>query len=116
MPELIFEGHVYIAMPPLYKAIPARGKEEYLYDDAALERYRKRHKGSFTLQRYKGLGEMDADQLWETTLDPKTRILKQVEIEDARMASDVTEMLMGTDVPPRRAFIYEHAQDAELDV
>ena len=116
MPELIFEGHVYIAMPPLYKAIPSRGAEEYLYDDAALEKYRKRHKGGFTLQRYKGLGEMDADQLWETTLDPKTRILKKVEIEDARMASDVTEMLMGTDVPPRRAFIYEHAQDAQLDV
>ncbi len=116
MPELIFEGHVYLAMPPLYKAIPARGEEEYLYDDAALEKYRKRHKGSFTLQRYKGLGEMDAEQLWETTLDPKTRILKRVEIEDARMASDVTEMLMGTDVPPRKAFIYEHAGDAELDV
>lgn len=116
MPELIFEGHVYIAMPPLYKAIPARGAEEYLYDDAALEKYRKRHKGSFTLQRYKGLGEMDANQLWETTLDPKTRILKKVEIEDARMASDVTEMLMGTDVPPRRAFIYENAKEAELDV
>ncbi len=116
MPELIFEGHVYLAMPPLYKAIPARGEEEYLYDDAALEKYRKRHKGSFTLQRYKGLGEMDAEQLWETTLDPKTRILKRVEIEDARMASDVTEMLMGTDVPPRKAFIYEHAKDAELDV
>ena len=59
---------------------------------------------------------MDADQLWETTLDPKSRILKRIEIEDARMASTVTEMLMGTDVPPRRAFIYEHAQDAELDV
>ncbi len=116
MPELIFEGHVYIAMPPLYKAMPARGEQEYLYDDAALEKYRKRHKGSFTLQRYKGLGEMDADQLWETTLDPKTRILKRVEIEDARMASDVTEMLMGTNVPPRKAFIYEHAQDAELDI
>lgn len=116
MPELIFEGHVYIAMPPLYKAIPSRGEEEYLYDDTALEKYRKRHKGSFTLQRYKGLGEMDAEQLWETTLDPKTRILKRVEIEDARMASDVTEMLMGTDVPPRKAFIYEHAKDAELDV
>ena len=116
MPELIYEGHVYIAMPPLYKAMPARGEEEYLYDDKALERYRKTHKGSFTLQRYKGLGEMDAQQLWETTLNPETRILKRVEIEDARMASDVTEMLMGTDVPPRRAFIYEHAHDAELDI
>lgn len=116
MPELIFEGHIYVAMPPLYKVIPARGQEEYLYDDAALERYRKTHKGSFTLQRYKGLGEMSAQQLWETTLDPATRKLKRIEIEDGRMASDITEMLMGTDVPPRRAFIYEHANDAELDI
>lgn len=116
MPELIYEGHVYIAMPPLYKAMPGKGAEEYLYDDKALERYRKKHKGPFTLQRYKGLGEMDAQQLWETTLNPETRILKQVEIEDARMASEVTEMLMGTEVPPRKAFIYEHATDAELDV
>ena len=106
MPEFIYEGHVYIAMPPLYKAIPSKGKEEYLYDDAALEKYRKTHTGNFTLQRYKGLGEMDAEQLWETTLDPEQRILKKVEIEDGRMASDVTEMLMGNDVPPRRAFIY----------
>ena len=116
MPELIFEGHVYIAMPPLYKAMPSRGAEEYLYDDKALERYRKRHKGPFHLQRYKGLGEMDARQLWETTLDPETRMLKLVEIEDARMASEVTEMLMGTEVPPRRAFIYRNATDAELDI
>ncbi len=116
MPELIYEGHVYIAMPPLYKAMPAKGAEEYLYDDKALERYRKRHKGPFTLQRYKGLGEMDAQQLWETTLDPETRMLKLVEIEDARMASEVTELLMGTEVPPRKAFIYEHATDAELDI
>lgn len=116
MPDLIYEGHVYIAMPPLYKAVPSRGAEEYLYDDKALERYRRAHKGSFTLQRYKGLGEMDADQLWETTLNPATRRLKLVEIEDARMASNVTELLMGTEVPPRRAFIYEHASDAELDV
>ncbi len=116
MPELIYEGHVYLAMPPLYKAMPSKGEEEYLYDDKALEKYRKRHKGPFTLQRYKGLGEMDASQLWETTLNPETRILKQVAIEDARMASEVTEMLMGTDVPPRKAFIYEHATDAELDI
>ncbi len=116
MPELIFEGHVYIAMPPLYKAMPSKGQEEYLYDEEALKKYRKRHKGPFTLQRYKGLGEMDAQQLWETTLDPQTRLLKKVEIEDGRMASDVTEMLMGNDVPPRRAFIYEHAEDAQLDI
>lgn len=116
MPELIFEGHVYIAMPPLYKTMPKSGQEEYLYDDKALERYRKSHEGSFTLQRYKGLGEMDAGQLWETTLNPETRMLKLVEIEDARMASGVTEMLMGTEVPPRRAFIYENATEAELDI
>lgn len=116
MPELIYEGHVYIAMPPLYKAMPKKGEEEYLYDDKALEKYRKTHEGPFTLQRYKGLGEMDAEQLWETTLNPETRILKRVEIEDARMASSVTEMLMGTEVPPRRAFIYENATDAELDI
>ena len=116
MRELIDEGHIYIAMPPLYKAMPKKGEEEYLYDDKALERYRKTHDGPFTLQRYKGLGEMDAEQLWETTLNPETRILKRVEIEDARMASDVTEMLMGTEVPPRRTFIYENAAEAELDV
>jgi DNA gyrase subunit B len=116
MPDLITHGHVYLAMPPLYKAIPKRGEEEYLYDDKALERYRKTHKGSFTLQRYKGLGEMDADQLWETTLNPETRILKQVEIEDGRMASEVTSVLMGSEVPPRREFIYEHAREAEIDL
>ena len=116
MPELIYEGHVYIAMPPLYKAMPKSGEEEYLYDDKALEKYRRTHKGPFTLQRYKGLGEMDAEQLWETTLDPNRRLLKLVEIEDARMASGVTEMLMGTEVPPRRAFIYENATEAELDI
>jgi len=116
MPELIYEGHVYIAMPPLYKAMPSKGEEEYLYDDKALEKYRKTHKGPFTLQRYKGLGEMDAEQLWETTLNPETRKMKLVEIEDARMASDITEMLMGTDVAPRKKFIYEHAADALLDI
>jgi len=116
MPDLIFEGHVYIAMPPLYKAMPSKGAEEYLYDDKALEKYRKTHKGPFTLQRYKGLGEMDAEQLWETTLDPEKRLLKLVEIEDARMASEMTALLMGNDVPPRKAFIYDHATDAELDI
>lgn len=116
MPELIYEGHVYVAMPPLYKAIPKKGEEEYLYDDKALERYRRSHDGPFTLQRYKGLGEMDAQQLWETTLNPETRLLKRIEIEDARMASGVTEMLMGTEVPPRRTFIYENATEAELDI
>ena len=116
MPELITNGHVYIAMPPLYKVIPKKGGgEEYLYDEKALERYRKSHRGEFTLQRFKGLGEMDAEQLWETTLNPENRVLKRVEIEDARMASEITEMLMGSDVPPRRRFIYEHADEAEID-
>ncbi len=115
MPELIQNGHVYIAMPPLFKVIPKKGKEEYLYDEKALERYRKTHTGEFTLQRYKGLGEMDAEQLWETTLNPENRVLKRVEIEDARMASEITEMLMGSDVPPRRQFIYDHADEAEID-
>lgn len=116
MPELITNGHVYIAMPPLYKVVPKKGEERYLYDDEELIRYRKTHKGEFTLQRYKGLGEMDASQLWETTLDPERRVLKQVEIEDGRMASEITEMLMGSEVPPRRRFIYEHASEAEIDV
>ena len=116
MPELIQEGHVYLAMPPLYKVLPKKGEEEYLYDDKALEQYRKTHKGSFTLQRYKGLGEMDAQQLWETTLDPQTRILKRVEISDVRLASEMTEILMGSEVPPRKAFIYENDRDDQLDV
>ncbi len=116
MPELIYNGHVYIAMPPLFKVIPNRGEEQYLYDEKALERYRKTHTGDFRLQRYKGLGEMDAEQLWETTLNPENRVFKQVEIEDARMASEITEMLMGSEVPPReRQFIYEHADEAEID-
>ena len=115
MPQLIYEGHVYVAMPPLYKAIPKKGKEEYLYDDVALAKYRKSHTGPFTLQRYKGLGEMDPEQLWETTLDPERRKLRLVQIEDARQASGTTELLMGSEVPPRRDFIHAHANDAEID-
>lgn len=117
LPDLIYEGHIYIAMPPLYRTVPAKGEGEYLYDDKALERYRRTHAGKkFTLQRFKGLGEMDPEQLWDTTLNPETRHLRKVEIEDARLASDVTETLMGSNVPPRKEFIYEHATDAELDV
>ena len=126
MPELINQGHVYIATPPLYRAELKKAEKDgkkgkkgdsvYLYDDKALERYRKDHaSGTFTLQRYKGLGEMDPEQLWETTLNPDTRILKQVEIEDARMAAEVTSMLMGSEVPPRKQFIYAHANEAEID-
>ena len=118
MPELIYEGHVYVAMPPLYKVVPKKGgaEGEYLYDDYALAKYRKTHKNDFTLQRYKGLGEMDPEQLWETTLDPRTRFMRQVQIEDAIHASDITELLMGSEVPPRKQFIHDHANDAQLDV
>jgi len=119
MPELITQGHVYIAMPPLYKVVPQRGsngvKEQYLYDDEALARFRKTHKG-FTLQRYKGLGEMDAEQLWETTLNPETRVLKRVSIEDSRRASEITSVLMGSDVEPRKEFIVRKAHTANLDI
>ncbi len=117
MPDLIYEGHVYVAMPPLYKVVPKKKGEEgeYLYDDAALAKYRKTHSG-FTLQRYKGLGEMDPAQLWETTLDPARRRLRKIQIDDGRMASEMTGLLMGTDVPPRRDYIHAHATDAELDV
>ena len=103
-------------MPPLYKVMPKKGEEEYLYDDKALEKYRKKAKSEFTLQRYKGLGEMDAKQLWETTLNPKTRVLKRVTIDDGKMASKVTEMLMGTDVLPRKKFIHDNADIAILDI
>jgi DNA gyrase subunit B len=116
MPELIYSGHVYVAMPPLYKVVPQKGEETYLYDDAALEKYRRTHTGQkFSLQRYKGLGEMDAEQLWETTLNPETRMLKKIEIEDSMLASDMTALFMGNDVLPRREYIYAHAQDAEVD-
>ena len=117
MPDLIYEGHIYVAMPPLYKVVPKKKGEEgeYLYDDAALSRYRKTHSG-FTLQRYKGLGEMDPQQLWETTLDPANRRLRKIQIDDGRMASEMTGLLMGADVPPRRDYIHAHATDAELDV
>ncbi len=118
MPDLIREGHVYVSMPPLYQAIPHSKKEasEYLYDEAALTKYQKRHKaGSYDLKRFKGLGEMNPEQLWETTLNPENRVLKRVEIEDGRMASEVTSMLMGSDVGPRRDFIHDHANEAVID-
>ncbi len=103
-------------MPPLYKVSPPKGEELYLYDDAALIKYRKTHKGNFGLQRYKGLGEMNADQLWETTMNPETRLLKRVEIEDARNADVLTSLLMGSEVGPRRSYIEENAVYATLDV
>jgi DNA gyrase subunit B len=117
MPDLIKEGHVYLAKPPLYKLEKTK-KVWYAYSDDELDKILAEvgRDQNNKIQRYKGLGEMDADQLWETTLNPATRVMKRVEIEDARMASAVTELLMGTEVPPRRAFIYENANEAELDV
>ena len=116
MPELIKQGHVYLAQPPLFK-IEKNKKVWYAYDDDQMNQILNEiGRGDNKIQRYKGLGEMDAEQLWETTLDPERRMLKRVEIEDARMASSVTEMLMGTEVPPRRNFIYENATEAELDI
>ena len=117
MPELIKQGYVYLAQPPLYK-VEKNKKVWYAYDDDELNNILTEigRDGNNKIQRYKGLGEMDAEQLWETTLNPETRMMKRVEIEDARLASSVTEILMGSDVPPRKKFIYEHAQDAELDI
>ena len=119
MPELIYEGHVYIAMPPLYKVMPKKGEEEYLYDDKALEKYRRTHDGGFTLQRYKGLGEMDAEQLWDTTMDPEKRILLRVNLdEDSASEIDLTfTTLMGDQVEPRREFIEANAKYVQnLDI
>ena len=116
MPELIKQGYVYLAQPPLYK-LEKNKKVWYAYSDEELSKIIEEvgRDGNNKIQRYKGLGEMDAEQLWETTLNPENRVLKQVEIEDARMASEITEMLMGSDVPPRRKFIYDHADEAEID-
>jgi DNA gyrase subunit B len=118
MPELIYNGHVYVSMPPLYLVTP-RGKNakpQYMYNDRELQKYQQNHEPStYELKRFKGLGEMDPPDLWATTLDPERRVLKRVEIEDARLASEVTEMLMGSDVAPRRDFIYTHAHEAQID-
>ncbi len=120
MPELFQKGYVYIALPPLY--LVKKGSEKhYCWEEEERESLiamleAKPGKGSVTIQRYKGLGEMNADQLWDTTLNPETRKLKRVTIESAAEADQLFSMLMGGDVPPRRAFIESHAQYAELDV
>jgi DNA gyrase subunit B len=113
-PELINEGHIYIAIPPLYRV--GEGKNiKYLYSDDELNKYRKTHTKKFTIQRYKGLGEMDADQLYETTMNPETRMLKQVSIDNLIESNQLTQILMGTEVQPRKEYISEHARDAVID-
>lgn len=114
-PDLINEGHIYIAIPPLYRV--GEGKNiKYLYSDDELAKYRKTHTSKFTIQRYKGLGEMDADQLYETTMNPETRLLKQVSINSRIEANQLTQTLMGTEVAPRREYIENHSMDAVLDI
>ncbi|WP_109206999.1 DNA topoisomerase (ATP-hydrolyzing) subunit B [Moorella sp. Hama-1] len=117
MRPLISEGYIYIAQPPLYKV--SRGKNErYLYDDLALDRFLKEHSGErWEIQRYKGLGEMNAEQLWETTMNPDSRTLLQVNLEDAMEADAIFNILMGDRVEPRREFIQQHAHEVRnLDI
>lgn len=123
MPELIMNGNIYRGMPPLYRVeyeIAGKGKNkkksEYIYNDFELEKFRKKDCKIINIQRYKGLGEMDAHQLWETTLDPESRTLAKITINDTVEADEITTTLMSNNVPPRRAFIIEEAKYAKLDV
>ena len=114
---LIEQGFVYAAQPPLY--LLKHGKDEYyLYSDYELQKLREDlgENAKYTIQRYKGLGEMDAEQLWETTMNPQKRVLWQIDLDDAMQADTMFDILMGEKVEPRREFIQEHAQEAELDL
>lgn len=115
LPEIVRQGHLYCAVPPLYKAFPVKGNAAYMYTDSELKAYLSEHKVSH-VQRYKGLGEMNPDQLWETTMNPKTRMLRRVVIDDDASDSRITEQLMGTDVKYRKEFIRDNAQTADIDV
>ena len=115
MKELVTGGHVYIGMPPLYK-VQKGSKVLYAYDDKELAKCIKEAGKGYTLQRYKGLGEMDPEQLWETTMNPDNRVIVQITIEDAEKADEAFTILMGDQVEPRRRFIETNAQYAKLDV
>ncbi|MFA5593665.1 MAG: DNA topoisomerase subunit B [Trueperaceae bacterium] len=118
MRPLINAGYLYIAQPPLYGVRVGRQRDmQYLYDEAALTQLQRVNRDKkIEIQRFKGLGEMNPEQLWETTMNPETRVLKRVTIEDALEAGETFEVLMGTEVPPRREFIETHAHLANLDV
>ena len=116
MPEIITKGYLYIALPPLFK-IQIGKKVFYAYTDEDREKILKEEgNGNVSIQRYKGLGEMNPTQLWETTMDPKVRTLKKVAIEDAEEADRLFTMLMGQEVPPRKKYIQTHAKSATLDI
>jgi len=119
MKELVLQGYVYLAQPPLY--LVKKGKEQlYAWNEddrkAAIDRLAGGKEDSVNIQRYKGLGEMNAEQLWDTTMNPDTRTLKQVTIESMTYADEIFSMLMGDEVPPRRAFIETHAKYAKIDI
>ncbi len=116
LPEIVKNGYLYVAMPPLFKV--EHGKNtKYFYTDEDKDEYLKTLNGTkFNVQRYKGLGEMNAIELWETTMNPENRVIKQITIEDAEKADQMFTMLMGSEVPPRKKFIQTHANSAQLDI
>jgi len=116
MPQLIENGNIYIAQPPLYK-VSKKKQAVYAYNDNELNNAIRKFKEGYTIQRYKGLGEMNAEQLWETTMNPETRIIQQVSIEDAEEAEDIFSTLMGSQVQPRKEFIQRYAKKVKnLDI